>query len=67
MQRTSLVLPDGVRLRATQRARLEGVSFGEFVRRALERALDDPNPSVMWIAKPEPSEEDELTAIGEES
>jgi len=39
MQRTTVVIPPRLKQRATTRARTEGISFGEFVRRALERAV----------------------------
>jgi len=41
MQRTTVVIPPRLKQMATARARSVGVSFGEFVRCALERALSE--------------------------
>ena len=41
MQRTTVVIPARLKQRASTHARTAGISFGEFVRRALERALAD--------------------------
>ncbi len=41
MQRTTLVLPEPLKQRAVEQARSQGLSFGEFVRRALEAALEN--------------------------
>jgi len=35
-QRTTIVLPDTLKRRATARARAQKISFGEFVRQAIE-------------------------------
>jgi hypothetical protein len=39
MQRTTVVIPSRLKQKARMRARTAGISFGEFVRRALERAV----------------------------
>jgi hypothetical protein len=38
-ERTTVVLPETLKQRAVARAREEGISFGEFVRRAVEKML----------------------------
>jgi hypothetical protein len=40
--RTTIVLPDPLKQRAVARAREQGISFGEFVRRAVEKMLSAP-------------------------
>lgn len=40
--RTTIVLPDPLKRRAVARAREQGVSFAEFVRRAVENMLIKP-------------------------
>lgn len=40
--RTTVVLPDSLKQRAITRAREQGISFGELVRRAVERMLLAP-------------------------
>jgi hypothetical protein len=40
--RTTVVLPSGLKERAVARARKQGISFGEFVRRAVENQLTAP-------------------------
>ncbi len=40
--RTTVVLPDPLKQRAVARAREQGISFGEFVRRAVEKMLSAP-------------------------
>jgi hypothetical protein len=44
MTRTTIVLPPRLKDMATREARLEGVSFGEFVRRAVEKAVREKTP-----------------------
>lgn len=41
MQRTTIILPARLKELASLRARSAGMSFGEFVRRAVERAVRD--------------------------
>jgi hypothetical protein len=41
-ERTTIVLPDPLKQRAVARAREQGISFGEFVRRAIENVLTAP-------------------------
>jgi len=41
-ERTTVVLPALLKQRAVARARDQGISFGELVRRALEKALSPP-------------------------
>lgn len=41
-ERTTIVLPDPLKRRAVARAREQGISFGEFVRRAVEKMLSAP-------------------------
>ena len=43
-QRTTVVLPPTLKRRATARARAQKISFGEFVRRALETELSGVKP-----------------------
>ena len=40
--RTTVVLPDRLKQRAVARAREQGISFGEFVRRAVEKMFTSP-------------------------
>lgn len=37
--RTTIILPETIKLRAVGRAREQGISFGEFVRKAVENEL----------------------------
>jgi hypothetical protein len=41
-ERTTVVLPGSLKQRAVARAREQGISFGEFVRRAVEKMLAAP-------------------------
>ena len=41
-ERTTVVLPPPLKQRAVARARAQGISFGELVRRALEKMLTTP-------------------------
>ena len=41
-ERTTVVLPPRLKQRAVARAREQGISFGEFVRRAVEKLLTTP-------------------------
>jgi ribosomal protein L13 len=41
-ERTTVVLPGPLKERAVARAREQGISFGEFVRRAVENMLTPP-------------------------
>ena len=41
-ERTTVVLPAPLKQRAVARAREQGISFGEFVRRAVEEMLTTP-------------------------
>jgi hypothetical protein len=43
--RTTVVLPPELKRRAVSRARHQGISFGEFVRRAVEKQLTTPTKS----------------------
>jgi hypothetical protein len=43
MARTTVVLPEELRLRARERARREGISFAELVRQAVETRLGTPS------------------------
>jgi hypothetical protein len=40
--RTTVILPDGLKQRALSRAREQGISFGEFVRRSVEKMVSAP-------------------------
>ncbi|HEY7303386.1 MAG TPA: hypothetical protein VH601_04705 [Bryobacteraceae bacterium] len=42
IERTTVVLPNSLKQRAIARAREQGISFGEFVRRAVEKMLSAP-------------------------
>lgn len=44
MLRTTVVLPSRLKDAALQQARSAGISFGEFLRRAVEKALADSAP-----------------------
>ena len=44
MQRTTIVLPEPLKRRSMERARAAGVSFAEFIRKAVELALSEPLP-----------------------
>jgi len=39
MKRTTVMIPEGLKTRATQRANSAGLSLGAFIRESLERAL----------------------------
>ena len=39
MHRTTLMLPSDLKIQAQQQARMQGVSLGEFIRRAIEAQL----------------------------
>jgi hypothetical protein len=41
--RTTVVFPPDLKKRAVLRARAEGISFGEFVRRAVDKQLSPPS------------------------
>ena len=41
MKRTTVMLPQDLKMRALKRANMMGVSLGQFVRQSLERALND--------------------------
>jgi predicted DNA-binding protein len=41
MKRTTIMLPDELKIRATHRARKLGISLGGFIRESLENALDN--------------------------
>jgi len=43
MNRTTIVLPDDVKAQAIKQARVRGISFGELVREALHKFLDEPS------------------------
>ena len=43
MRRTSIMLPDDLKVRALKRAGTMGISLGRFIREALERALERPD------------------------
>jgi len=43
VNRTTIVLPASLKERAVTRAREQKISFGEFVRRAVERQLTNPS------------------------
>jgi hypothetical protein len=45
MTRTTIVLPEDLKLRAQERAREEGIPFAELVRKALESQLRAPRVS----------------------
>jgi hypothetical protein len=42
MHRTTVVLPEALRLRAKEQARREGIPFAELVREAIEARLGEP-------------------------
>jgi hypothetical protein len=42
MHRTTIILPEGLKRRTVAKARADGVSFAEFVRRAVELAVNEP-------------------------
>ena len=44
MHRTTVVLPPRLKDAAATEARAAGISFGEFVRRAVEKAVSDASP-----------------------
>jgi hypothetical protein len=41
MKRTTVMIPDDLKIRAANRAQSEGISLGEFIRTSLEKALRD--------------------------
>ena len=49
MKRTTLMLPSTLREKATSYARQRRMSFGEFVRRALEKALQETEQSDTFL------------------
>jgi hypothetical protein len=42
MQRTTIILPARLKQRSLEKARADGISFAEFVRRAVELAVNEP-------------------------
>lgn len=48
MKRTTVMLPLELKARAACRARERGISLGEFVRRSLEAALEEPATAVAY-------------------
>lgn len=42
VQRTTIILPEQLKRRTLEKARANGISFAEFVRRAVELALNEP-------------------------
>ena len=42
MNRTTIVLPDEVKAQALKQARAKGISFGAFIREAVEKFLAEP-------------------------
>ena len=42
--RTTIVMPEPLKRRAVAKAREQGISFGEFVRRAVEKEIAVPAP-----------------------
>jgi len=44
MHRTTVVLPPHLKAAALEQARAAGVSFGEFLRRAVEKAIAESGP-----------------------
>jgi len=51
MHRTTLLIPEDLKLRAVERAKSDNMSFGEFVRRALEKSLQDTDSDPFWNDK----------------
>jgi hypothetical protein len=47
MQRTTIILPERLKQRTVEKARADGVSFAEFVRRAVELAVNEPPSSAV--------------------
>lgn len=45
MHRTTIMLPEDLKRRASQRAERLGISLGELIRQALDRLLVEPAPS----------------------
>ena len=43
MKRTTVMIPDDLKIRAANKAQSEGISFGEFVRVSIEKALRTGN------------------------
>jgi hypothetical protein len=52
MHRTTLVIPEPLKQKAVARARAEGISFGAFVRRAIEEALRTRKPPAAHLRDP---------------
>jgi hypothetical protein len=46
MSRTTVVLPEELRLRAKERARRDGIAFAELVRQAIEARVGSPGDRV---------------------
>ena len=44
MKRTTIMIPEDLKIRATRRANAIGISLGEFIRESLEKALKS-NPA----------------------
>jgi len=42
VQRTTIILPERLKQRTLEKARADGISFAEFVRRAVELAVNEP-------------------------
>lgn len=43
MKRTTVMIPEDLKIQAVKHANLAGISLGGFIRKALERALEPPN------------------------
>jgi hypothetical protein len=43
MRRTTIMIPDELKMRALKHASIMGISLGRFIRETLERALQQPN------------------------
>ena len=55
MTRTTIMLPEGLKMRALRNARQNGISLGEFIRQAMEKVLRQPTlsrePDPFWADK----------------
>ena len=43
MQRTTIMLPEGLKVRALRQAEMQKISLGEFIRRSLMRSIQQPH------------------------
>ena len=67
MHRTTIYLPEDMKARVTQMAQIQGITEAEFIRSAIEKALERPRPRGGLFHSGDPtwaSTHEELLATG---